>query len=86
MWGLTPDDVDEPVEIWPEHEVPLALFSRLGTQWNVGMGGPVGLRYEALYPLIERTCPDQFDETLECIQVMEAEALEVMQKPKDKPK
>lgn len=86
MWGLLPSDVEEIVEVWPEHEAALGLFSRMGTQWNVGMGGPIGLRYEALYPLIRRTCPGQFDETLDQIQVMEAEALAVMQKPKDNPK
>jgi len=86
MWGLLPSDVEETVEVWPEHEAALGLFSRLSTQWHVGMGGPIGLRYEALYPLIRRACPGQFDETLDLIQVMEAEALAVMQKPKDKPK
>lgn len=78
MWGLTEEDIAETVEVWPEHQAPMAIFQRVGTQWNVGMGGPVGLRYEAVYPLIERDCPDQFHETLDCIQVMEREALRIM--------
>lgn len=78
MWGLTEDDYTDAVEVWPEHQVPLAIFQRVATQWNVGMGGPVGLRYEAVYPLIERACPERFDETLDCIQTMEREALQIM--------
>jgi hypothetical protein len=78
MWGLTEDDVTETVEVWPEHQAPLAIFQRVATQWNVGMGGPTGLRYEAVYPLIERATPDLFEDTLDCIQVMEREALRLM--------
>jgi len=78
MWGLTEDDVLEQVEIWPEHETAFAIFKRLNTQWNAGMNGPVGLKYEAFYPLIERYAPGKFDEVFDELQVMEFEALTVM--------
>jgi len=42
------------------------------------MNGPIGLRYESVYPLIDRYYPDDFDDVFECIQVMEARALSLM--------
>lgn len=45
---------DPPVDVWPEHELPLLLISRMSTQLNVGaMGGVIGYRYEAL-PVVFR--------------------------------
>ena len=38
-FGLTAEDFeDEAVQIWPDTAAALALFSRLGTQWRIGMG------------------------------------------------
>lgn len=48
-------------EVWPENWRAFVLFTRLETQWNVGFGGPVGLRYEALYPLLDREAEDAED-------------------------
>lgn len=43
---------DGSVEIWPETAHAAPVFADLLTQWNVaGMGGLIGLRYEAL-PMI----------------------------------
>lgn len=36
------------IDVWPENEDAVRAFISMGTQWNVGMGGPVGLRYESL--------------------------------------
>lgn len=57
--GFAPDDYwEDPVEVWPENWNVLALFVGLQTQWNVaigmGGGGRIGLRYEAVYPLLDR--------------------------------
>ena len=30
------------------------LFQRVATQWRSGFGGPTGLDYTAVYPLIDR--------------------------------
>lgn len=56
--GCAPEDYwEDPVEVWPECRGALELFVALETQWNVavgiGGGGKVGLRYEAVYPLLE---------------------------------
>lgn len=68
------------VEVWPENHAIFLLFRSLATQWNVGMGGPVGLRYEAVYPLIDRMglSDDEWQETFYGLQEMEAAALDAM--------
>lgn len=43
------------------------------------MGGPTGLRYEAIYPLIDRMCePDDWLQMFDDLQTMERAALDVM--------
>lgn len=68
------------IEAWPEHHAVFQIFNRLSTQWQVGMGGATGLRYEALYPLIDRLGldSDEWDLLLDDIQTMEHAALEAM--------
>jgi hypothetical protein len=46
------------------------------------MSGPSGLRYETLYPLLDRetASPREWDALFEDIRVMEAAALEAMHK------
>jgi len=53
----------------------------VSTQWRAGMGGPTGLCYEAIYPLLDRVArtPEEWDELFEDIRAMEREALSVMQ-------
>lgn len=50
------------------------------TQWHVGNGGPTGLVYASLYPLIDRAAPiaDDWDLLLWEIQQIELGALEEM--------
>lgn len=38
-------------EVWPDNWQTLQVFTDLMSQWNVGMNGVIGLRYEAL-PLV----------------------------------
>jgi hypothetical protein len=68
---------DQSVEVWPENWPTFALFAQLGTQWAAGMGGPTGLRYEALYPLLDRRCPsdDEWQQTFDDVRTMETAAL-----------
>jgi hypothetical protein len=63
------------VLVWPENEEVYRLFRRVGTQWALG-----GLRYEAIYPLLDRMAKDEeeWDQLLYEIQVMEAAALDAM--------
>lgn len=48
--GLKPEDFadDAGIEVWPCCWASVLVFERMATQWNVGPGGLVGLRYEAL--------------------------------------
>ena len=48
------------------------------------MGGPIGLRYEAVYPLLDRATqdPDEWEHLLDGIQAMEAGALDQMARDK----
>ena len=70
------------VEVWPENWPVLQLFWRLDTQWRVGMNGPAGLAYEAVYPLLDRLHPSEKEwwQALDDIQHMERIALETMRK------
>jgi hypothetical protein len=85
-FGLTPEDYDaDGVELLPENWLPFNLFSRLGTQWRVGMAGATGLDYNALYPLLDKQCttPDEWDNAFADIQVMESAALSEMNRKTD---
>lgn len=72
---------EEGLDVWPENWAAVRLFGRLQTQWAVGgMGGLVGLRYEAIEPACrlsgvkKRDRPALFD----AIRVMEEAAMEVL--------
>jgi hypothetical protein len=49
-WGLTQTEVEAAatVEVWPENVAAVNVFIAMGTQWNVGPGGAVGLNYPSL--------------------------------------
>ncbi len=49
-WGLVPADFesDRRIELWPENERAFTFFASIGGgAWNIGPGGPVGIRPEA---------------------------------------
>lgn len=80
--GLLPEDVEDNsiVEVWEENWPALEIFSMLGTQWRVGMGGPTGLDY-AILPIIfdgRGIKPKRRLELLSDLQIMEREALRLM--------
>lgn len=66
------------VDVWPENWPVVELFCRLSTQWNISMSGPTGMRYEAVYPLIDRLFPDDWNQAFDDFQVLERAALEAM--------
>lgn len=49
-FGLQIEDQQQSggLAVWPENETTVRIFVAMGTQWNVGFSGAVGLRYEAL--------------------------------------
>lgn len=78
--GLTEDDFDAGVEIWPENLLAFQVFSALGTQWRVGMGGATGLDYNAV-PVVLRlqgVPRGEWPQLFEDVRTMEAAALAVM--------
>lgn len=64
-------------EVWPENARAFGLFAQLTTQWNVGFGGYVGLRYEAAYPLLDREAdsPQDWRELFDALREIEYGAL-----------
>jgi hypothetical protein len=80
MAALASKAEEEVISVWPENWQAFELFTRLQTQWQVGMAGHTGLRYEAAYPLIDRIAQDdkQWDELLEDLRTMEIAALNQM--------
>lgn len=68
------------MDCWPEHQVAVAVFSKLTTQWRTGFAGAIGLDYGTL-PTVFRLArvpradwPALFDD----IRVMERGALHLM--------
>jgi hypothetical protein len=86
-FGIKPGDVpDEVVPVWPCCWDSYRVFQRMGTQWNVGPGGPIGLFYASLATVMDalgikkKKRPAIFSD----IRIMESEALKTMeaQRPK----
>ncbi|MFG5778040.1 DUF1799 domain-containing protein [Comamonas sp. J-3] len=82
----------ETLEVWPDNEVALELAHMIGTRWVYPpMGGPpLGLRWEAMYPLMDRKAPDKgdWDELHAAMMIVESVALDTIREfaPKDKTK
>ena len=70
------------IEVWPDNELALSLFRRVGTRWRLPpMGGvPIGLQWEAIYPLMDRLQLDDdgWNDLHECLMEMEQAAVETM--------
>lgn len=66
--------------MWDENWDIVMMFLRLQTQWTVVMGGYVGLRYEALQWMCGLYSVEDTRAMLEGIQIMEAAALEALNK------
>ena len=90
-WALE-DYETEIIEVWPDNESVLELARLIGTRWVYPpMGGaPLGLRWEAMYPLMDMLELDSaaWNELHEAMMVIEAEALATIREfaPKEKAK
>ena len=77
--GFAPEDyAHEQAEIWECNLQAFQFFRRIGTRWVVGgMGGVTGIRWEAVYPLMDRLGLDApaWDALLSDLEVMEQAAL-----------
>jgi hypothetical protein len=78
--GLTVDDLDDTVEVFPDIWPAFALMAAMGTQWRVGMGGATGLDYGVIREVgsVIGMTKKQISKAFPDLQVMEAEALAVM--------
>lgn len=76
--------------MWPDNERALALFQRVGTRWAYAPMGntPYGLRWEAIYPLMDRLQlpPPEWDELHADLMAMEAAAVAAIRDFAPKPK
>jgi hypothetical protein len=74
-----PEPEDAFYEVWPENWQAVVLFSAITTQWNVGMNGPVGLRYESLPFVLELhgVAREEWPEVFVQIRACESEALKI---------
>lgn len=70
------------VEVWPDNWTTVQVFDAMGTQWNVGPSGVVGLKYESI-PIVR----DSFDipnedwpEIFHGLRVMEGAVVEMSRK------
>lgn len=69
---------EQVVGLWQDNVAAVEVFADMLTQWNVGPGGVVGLRYEALPLLLELrgiAAADSAD-IVAGVRVMERAALE----------
>jgi hypothetical protein len=86
--GFEPEDYeDDATEVWPENVHAVNLFQQIGTRWIYGaMGGVAGIRWEAVYPLMDRLglAPDAREDLLGDLEVMEYAAMEVLNRKPDK--
>ena len=77
--GFAPEDyAHEEIEIWECNLQAFQFFQRIGTRWVMGgMGGVTGIRWEAVYPLLDRLnlAPEAWDALLSDLEVMERAAL-----------
>ena len=77
--------VEKNFDVWEENWETVMMFMRMATQWNVTMGGYVGLKYEVLVGaggLMSLYDVDNPREMLEGIQEMESVALVELNKEK----
>lgn len=82
-WGLSPECLEQPnrnpIDLWPENQIPVALFEAMLSQWRMGGGGPIGLDYAAL-PTVARMLRigrRDLREAFDAVRAMEGEALRV---------
>lgn len=68
------------MDIWPDNIAAFEIFSFMGTQWRVGMGGATGLDYNVMYRKMDRLglASDDYDQLERDIQIMEGAALACM--------
>ena len=70
------------VEIWPDQAATVDVFRAMITQWRMGPGGPIGLDYSALTPVMRwlGVPPAERAEVFDGVRIMERAALAALRK------
>lgn len=82
---MTKADIpDDEYEVWPDNWPAFLLFEAMSTQWRVGMGGAVGLDYNAIKPVASMIGLKRAELAMAFpdLRIMESEALLVMSESK----
>jgi hypothetical protein len=74
------DQQQDETECWPDNWLACQVFEALATQWNVGAGGVIGLRYESMPVIFDAfgIKKKQRSEMVYLMRLMENEALQVI--------
>lgn len=78
---MTPDDYGiEVIDLWPENERVLGLFTSVATQWRMGFSGPVGLDYGVVLHFMGRMhlADADHDDLFHDMRMAENEALTIL--------
>lgn len=85
FFGLRPEDYPEKykssVDVWPENWLAVVFFEALGIgSWNMGPGGPVGLRYETFKEvrMAQGIADNEWPELFKSVRILESAALSEM--------
>lgn len=72
------DQPEEKVELWEENAQAVSVFRAMQTQWNVGMTGLIGMKYESLQsvPSMRNISTDEYDDVFWALQILESETLD----------
>ena len=73
-----PEKEEKDFAVWPENWDALELFLRCQTQWRTSVGGVTGLDYSSVLGLVNMYAYSK--ETFEDLQIMEAKAIELLNK------
>ena len=82
LFGFSPEDYDETVEVWPDNWKSFLVMDSMGTQWRTGACGATGLDYGALPNVMEFLGVSKKDRrgVFQDVRVMEVEALNSMKR------
>jgi hypothetical protein len=85
MFGFSPEDYDETVEVWPDNWPSFLVMDSMGTQWRTGAGGATGLDYGVLPNVMKLVGIPAKDRprVFQDIRVMESVAIAVMADARD---
>lgn len=85
MFGFSPDDYDETVEVWPDNWKSFLVMDSMWTQWRTGACGATGLDYGVLPDVMKLVGipAKERSRVFQDIRVMESEAIAVMAEARD---